>query len=175
MKKIAFFIRNFQVGGIQKAMVSLLGQLDYSRCRADVFYFEDEPFYELPQHENLRYVLCRPYPYAARLVPFVLLRRYYVFYGLHTVAKVISRWAPPADGNDTDAYIRQVERIAEIHPDYELADPKADPLTWLRIVWAMTCVENGSALRDWPDHELILTQMVQGMVFAQVTWGKPLP
>ena len=76
MKKIAFFIRNFQVGGIQKAMVSLLGQLDYSRCRADVFYFEDEPFYELPQHENLRYVLCRPYPYAARLVPFALLRRF---------------------------------------------------------------------------------------------------
>lgn len=106
---------------------------------------------------------------------FVLLRRYYVFYGLHTVAKVISRWAPPADGNDTDAYIRQVTRIANIAEDHELKDPKADPLTWLRIVWAMTCVENGSALRDWPDHELILTQMVQGMVFAQVTWGKPLP
>ena len=74
MKKIAFFVRNFQVGGIQKAMVNLLEQLDYSRCRADVFYFEDEPFYELPQHENLRYVLCKPYPYAARLVPFALLK-----------------------------------------------------------------------------------------------------
>ena len=75
MKKIAFFVRNFQVGGIQKAMVNLLEQLDYSRCRADVFYFEDQPFYELPQRENLRYFLCRPYPYAARFVPFALLKK----------------------------------------------------------------------------------------------------
>ena len=75
MKKIAFFVRNFQVGGIQKAMVNLLEQLDTSRCTVDVFSFESEPFYELPQRENLRYTLCRPYPYAARFVPFGLLRK----------------------------------------------------------------------------------------------------
>ena len=76
MKKIAFFVRNFQVGGIQKAMVNLLQQLDYSRYQVDVFYFEDNPFYVLPQHENLRFFLCKPYPYVARFVPFSLLKRY---------------------------------------------------------------------------------------------------
>jgi len=103
---------------------------------------------------------------------FVLLRRYYVFYGLHTVAQVIRRWAPPSDGNDTKGYVAQVERIAEIHPDYELADPKADPLTWLRIVWAMTCVENGYASRHWSDYVHIVAQMVKGMEFAQITWNQ---
>ena len=75
MKKIAFFIRNFRVGGIQKAMVNLLERLDYSQCQADVFYFEDNPFYELPQHDNLRYVLCESYPYVSRFIPFAVLRK----------------------------------------------------------------------------------------------------
>ena len=70
MKQIAIFQRDFRVGGIQKALLNLLERLDYSRVRVDVYVFDDEPFYPLPQREGLRYVLCPPWPYATRFVPF---------------------------------------------------------------------------------------------------------
>lgn len=74
MKKIAIFQRDFQVGGIQKALLNILQNLDYSRYAVDVYYFEAECFYQLPRHENLRYILLKPYPYWTRLVYFDLLR-----------------------------------------------------------------------------------------------------
>ena len=37
-----------------------------------------------------------------------LLTKYHSQYGLHTVKAIISRWAPPSDGNDTASYIREV-------------------------------------------------------------------
>ncbi len=76
MKQIAIFQRDFRVGGIQKALLNLLERLDYSRVRVDVYVFDDEPFYPLPQREGLRYVLCPPWPYATRFVPFPLLLRF---------------------------------------------------------------------------------------------------
>ena len=76
MMKIAFFQRDFRVGGIQKALLNLLDNLDYSRYTADVYVFDDEPFYPLPQHEGLRYIVCRPWPYWTRLTGFSLLRRF---------------------------------------------------------------------------------------------------
>lgn len=74
MKKIAVFQKDFQVGGIQKALLNILEELDYSKCAVDVFYFDDELFYQLPSHENLRFIRCRAYPYFFRLVYFSFLK-----------------------------------------------------------------------------------------------------
>lgn len=39
----------------------------------------------------------------------VTLRTYVVKYHLHTVREIITRWAPPSDGNNTEKYIEFVE------------------------------------------------------------------
>ena len=75
MKKIAFFQSDFRVGGIQKALVNILNEIDYSKCMVDVYYFDHQCFFDLPQHENLRYISCKPYPYLNRAVYFRILRR----------------------------------------------------------------------------------------------------
>ena len=75
MKQIAIFQRDFQVGGIQKALVNILESLDYSRCAVDVYVFDDRPFYELAPRENLRLIVCRPWPYGSRFVRFELARK----------------------------------------------------------------------------------------------------
>ena len=73
---IALFQRDFQVGGIQKALLNTLEQLDYTRYAVDVYVFDSKPFYPLPVHDGLRYILCRPWPYWTRFVDFDLLLRH---------------------------------------------------------------------------------------------------
>ena len=73
---IAIFQRDFRVGGIQKALLNTLDRLDYDRYAVDVYVFDDKPFYPLPEHEGLRYIVCRPWPYWTRFVDFGLLLRH---------------------------------------------------------------------------------------------------
>lgn len=40
----------------------------------------------------------------------VTLHTYVVKHHLHTVKEIITRWAPPSDGNNTEAYIKFVEK-----------------------------------------------------------------
>ena len=40
----------------------------------------------------------------------VTLRTYVRKHHLHTVREIITRWAPPSDGNNTESYIKFVER-----------------------------------------------------------------
>ena len=40
----------------------------------------------------------------------VILRTYVRKYHLHTVREIITRWAPPSDGNNTEKYIEFVEK-----------------------------------------------------------------
>lgn len=53
------------------------------------------------------------------------LLEYYFRHGLDTVRGIIARWAPPADGNDTEAYIADVAgRLgAGADASLDLADP----------------------------------------------------
>lgn len=45
----------------------------------------------------------------------VTLRTYVVKHHLHTVREIITRWAPPSDGNNTEKYIEFVEKaVSEI-------------------------------------------------------------
>lgn len=74
MKKIAIFQSDFKVGGIQKALLNILGDIDYDKCMVDVYVYDDKLFFELPRHDNLKIIFCRPYPFLNRLVYFDLLR-----------------------------------------------------------------------------------------------------
>lgn len=47
---------------------------------------------------------------------FRLLERYELF-GVTTVKGIISRWAPPSDNNDTDAYVSYVCNLLDWTPD----------------------------------------------------------
>ena len=76
MNKIAIFQSDFRVGGIQKALINVLNGIDYKKCAVDVYYFDQANFFELPEHENLRFIPCRPYPYLCRVIYFGLLRRF---------------------------------------------------------------------------------------------------
>lgn len=43
----------------------------------------------------------------------VTLRTYVVKHHLHTVREIITRWAPPSDGNNTEKYIEFVEKAVK--------------------------------------------------------------
>lgn len=75
MKQIAVFQSDLRVGGIQKALVNILNEIDYSQCAVDLYLFDRECFFDLPRHENLNVVFLRPWPYLNRFVYFDLLRR----------------------------------------------------------------------------------------------------
>ena len=76
MKKIAIFQCDLHVGGIQKALVNILNEIDYTACCVDVYLFDDECFFELPEHENLKVIFCRPFPFLNRLIYFDILRSF---------------------------------------------------------------------------------------------------
>ena len=74
-RRIALFQSDFQVGGIQKALVNILEDIDYDRCEVDVFVYSDNRFFDVPEKEHLRFYSLRPYPYVNRLLPFGLVWR----------------------------------------------------------------------------------------------------
>ena len=78
---------------------------------------------------------------------FVLLDTSRVRYGLRTVARMISRWAPPSE-NRTQAYIDAVCRMTGLSPDEPL--DTRDRATMVPLAAAISRVENGTAavMRD---------------------------
>lgn len=78
------------------------------------------------------------YGYRAALI---LLRNYIKLYGLNTIRKIIGRWAPPDDHNDTESYIRNVSKLTGISADTVISPSDKDKLT--KIVYAMSISENG--------------------------------
>lgn len=76
MKSIAIFQSDLRVGGIQKALVNVLNEIDYTKCEVDLFLFDDKCFFDMPKHENLHIRFLRPWPWLNRLVYFDILRRF---------------------------------------------------------------------------------------------------
>lgn len=57
----------------------------------------------------------------------VTLRTYVKKYNLHTVREIITRWAPPSDGNNTEKYIEFVEKaVREIDAPITLSLKEMD-------------------------------------------------
>jgi hypothetical protein len=61
--------------------------------------------------------------------------------GLNTVERVINKWAPPADHNDTSAYVQIVCSRGGFTPSQQIN--LNDQGTMRRLVIAMSSVENG--------------------------------
>ena len=61
--------------------------------------------------------------------------------GLSTVRGWISAWAPPSDGNDTDAYVAAVAGAVGVDPDAAVSIE--DPVTAYAVLGAITRQENG--------------------------------
>lgn len=57
----------------------------------------------------------------------VTLRTYVVKHHLHTVREIITRWAPPSDGNNTEKYIEFVENVL-FQSVYYFAKDKDEPI-----------------------------------------------
>ncbi len=76
MKQIAIFQSDLRVGGIQKALVNILNEIDYTDCAVDLFLFEGDSFFDVPQHENLNIIYLKSWPFFNRLVYFDILRRF---------------------------------------------------------------------------------------------------
>lgn len=82
---------------------------------------------------------------------FRILFNYYHRYSLSTIRKMITRWAPPEDGNHTEKYIKAVSDYAGI--------PADDPLRFereqmIRVVAGMSRVENG--------REAVMSDVIEG-------------
>jgi hypothetical protein len=57
----------------------------------------------------------------------VTLRTYVKKYNLHTIREIITRWAPPSDGNNTEKYIEFIEKaVREIDASITLSLEEMD-------------------------------------------------
>lgn len=74
---------------------------------------------------------------------FVTLNTYQKKYGLSTIRAMISRWAPPKDNNDTEAYIRAVSSESGVPENSRITSTNKDVM--IPIVAAISRVENGVA------------------------------
>ena len=79
----------------------------------------------------------RKYGYRAA---FVLIRNYIGLHHANTIGKIIARWAPSSDGNNTQAYIRFVSQTSGIKADEPLRF--ADQQKMVSIVRSMAQMES---------------------------------
>ena len=61
--------------------------------------------------------------------------------GANTIEKIISKWAPPSDGNHTENYIQNVSVLSGVDRKKELT--LQDGNDYIKIVAAMCVSENG--------------------------------
>lgn len=81
--------------------------------------------------------IARKYGYRAA---FVLIRNYIGLHHANTIGKIVARWAPSSDGNNTQAYIRFVSKTSGIKPDTPLRF--ADQKSMVAIVRSMAQMES---------------------------------
>lgn len=81
MRKIAIFSNDLSVGGIQKSLVNLLLNLDYSKYKVDLYLLKDNKFFEnkLPQKVNIYYL--KRYSKITTFIPFKILYLIYKYHG----------------------------------------------------------------------------------------------
>lgn len=73
MKKIAIFVDNLHVGGIQRSIANLLRNIDYSLYEVDLYLFDNDNFYDLPENANVIY-LKKPAG-INKFIPFRIVKR----------------------------------------------------------------------------------------------------
>jgi glycosyltransferase involved in cell wall biosynthesis len=73
MKNIAFFTENLKVGGIQKSIINLLNNLDFSKFNVDLYLFDKNVFFEnqLPKEVNI--IFLKKSCFINKFIPFKFL------------------------------------------------------------------------------------------------------
>lgn len=83
----------------------------------------------------------------------ILLDNYLLWFAQHgepyCISSIISRWAPSTE-NNTRAYINRVCKLTNINSEELLKAPFLDKERFMKIVAAMTCVENGIRMDEVP-------------------------
>jgi len=133
MKKIAILQSDLNVGGIQKSLINILGEIDYSKCMVDVYLFDRGVFFDLPEHENLRIMQCDAYPMLYRLVYFKLLRK------LFPSVKTDTQYDVAIDFNSyrnecsvAASTVKAKKRVSFIHNDVKI---KRENEIKYRVLW----------------------------------------
>ncbi|MBR3569420.1 MAG: glycosyltransferase [Oscillibacter sp.] len=79
MKHIAIFQSDLRVGGIQKALINILREIDYASCQVDLYLYDEGSFFDMPSDDNLK--IIRLNPGAAALKRFVYFDLLYALSG----------------------------------------------------------------------------------------------
>ena len=61
---------------------------------------------------------------------------------------IVNKWAPPNE-NNSKAYVENVSRLTDIHPDEPLGIPSESPARWIALGAAIAIQENGITSIDW--------------------------
>ena len=93
---------------------------------------------ELQNDKTFVQFVSRKFGYRAA---FVLIRTYMVKHHANTIGKIIARWAPSSDGNNTQGYIRFVSKTTDIPADEPLRFE--DQKKMVSIVRSMAQMESG--------------------------------
>jgi len=73
VKNIAIFTDNLKVGGIQKSIVNLLNNIDYTKYNVDLYLFDKTNFYDVKKNVNVIY-LDRPNSFF-KFIPFKIVKK----------------------------------------------------------------------------------------------------
>lgn len=75
---------------------------------------------------------------------YILLKNYYTYYRLNNVQKIISRFAPSSDNNQTDKYIEFVSGFLDVEPN-EVLDFD-NYRTFINLAYAIIKMESGQSI-----------------------------
>ena len=106
---------------------------------------------------NGDYCVFRDMLYGYRAALVLLRGKGYINGGNDTIRKIITKFAPKKDSNNTAGYIQRVSSYTGIDPDTKISRYDRDSLT--RIVYAMSIVENDSNKYKEANHAAGLPSM----------------
>lgn len=75
MKKIAIFVDNLNVGGIQKSIVNLVSNIDKNKYQIDLFTYSDKVFFDMDN--DIHVTKLKKSPYILKFLPFKIAYRLY--------------------------------------------------------------------------------------------------
>lgn len=133
MKRIAIFQSDLNVGGIQKSLINILNELDFSKYIVDLYLFDRTLFFDLPEHENLNIIYGDAYPMLYRLVYFNLLRKLFPSVKTDTEYDVAIDFNSYRNECSVGAtLVKAKKRISFIHNDVKI---KRENEIKYRVLW----------------------------------------
>lgn len=79
MKKIAIFQKDLGMGGIEKSLINLLNNLDYSKYDVDLYLFDKNNFLNCNLPSQLNIIYLKKMNYFSRLILFSILKKFHKY------------------------------------------------------------------------------------------------